>query len=132
MELVQPYTKGYDRVHVCNGEEQLEKTLDGSLEFQVKATETAGTDDHADVKAQIAQSDADGVEVMAIDGEAKVEKKEGPQKVYTTTYYLGIGLNDGAKALDISMPVRNFSGDCTAWPGYNPDMHSIRIKHIRK
>ncbi|TKA57544.1 hypothetical protein B0A55_10801, partial [Friedmanniomyces simplex] len=21
--------------------------------------------------------------------------------------------------------------ECTAWPGYNPDMHSIRIKHIR-
>ncbi|KAK3109355.1 polynucleotide adenylyltransferase [Teratosphaeriaceae sp. CCFEE 6253] len=132
VELVQPYTKGFDRVHECNGADQLERTLDGSLEFQIKATKTSATDEHADIKAQIAQSDTDGVEAMAIDGETKVEeKKDGPQKVYTTTYYLGIGLNDGAKALDISVPVRSFSGDCQQWPGFNADMHSIRIKHIR-
>ncbi|KAK0274638.1 polynucleotide adenylyltransferase [Friedmanniomyces endolithicus] len=132
VELVQPFTKGFDRVHLCNGEQQLEKTLDGSLEFQVKATETVATDDHADVKAQIAQSDIDGVEVLATNGEAKIKKEEGPQRVYTMTYYIGIGLREGATALDISTPVQNFQGECTAWPGYDADMHSIRIKHIRR
>ncbi|KAK5703826.1 polynucleotide adenylyltransferase [Elasticomyces elasticus] len=131
VELVQPYTKGFNRVHLCQDENQMEKTLDGSLEYQVKATETSSTDDHADVKAQIAQSDADGVEFMVTDGETAVKKEEWPQKVYTTTYYLGIGLNDGAKALDISAPVRSFSGECTGWPGFDKDMHSIRVKHIR-
>ncbi|KAK1055283.1 polynucleotide adenylyltransferase [Friedmanniomyces endolithicus] len=131
VELVQPFTKGFDRVHLCNGEQQLEKTLDGSLEFQVKATETVATDGHADVKAQIAQSDTDGVEVLATNGEANVKKEDGPQRVYTMTYYIGIGLREGATALDISTPVQNFQGECTAWPGYDADMHSIRIKHIR-
>lgn len=30
------------------------------------------------------------------------------------------------------MPVKNFSGECTMWAGYNEDLHSIKIKHIRR
>ena len=30
------------------------------------------------------------------------------------------------------MPVKNFQGDCQTWQGYDKDVHSMKIKHIRK
>ncbi|KAK3678738.1 polynucleotide adenylyltransferase [Recurvomyces mirabilis] len=139
VELVHPYNKGFDRVHECNSEEEMTKAKDGSLDYQAKDIKTQTTDQAADVKMQLAaQSAMDGVEMTATNGEDAPADQHGadgqsqwPQKVYTTTYYLGIGLVKGAKDLDISLPVRNFSGDCTGWAGYDADLHSICIKHIR-
>ncbi|KAK5110446.1 hypothetical protein LTR62_005797 [Meristemomyces frigidus] len=139
VELVHPYNKGFDRVHVCNDEDQITKAKDGSVDYQAKDIATTTTDQASDIKTQLAaQSATDGVEMTADAGEEVVEKQETvngdaewPQKIYTTTYYLGIGLVKGAKDLDISQPVRNFSSDCTVWPGYDVNLHSINIKHIR-
>ncbi|EMC92029.1 hypothetical protein BAUCODRAFT_78629 [Baudoinia panamericana UAMH 10762] len=134
IELVQPFNKGFERVHDCQGEEELQKTLEGSLEFQVKGVKTETTDQLTGIKTQlVAQSDTDGVEPHAPNGDAS--KQEGTpgqsQKVYTTTYYLGIGLVKGATNLDISAPVKNFTATCTSWDNFDEAINSIRIKHMR-
>ncbi|KAK4545283.1 hypothetical protein LTR36_003463 [Oleoguttula mirabilis] len=129
VELVQLFNKGFERVHECRSPEDIEKTLEGDLSCQVQATKT--TEETNDPTMQgSAQTETDGGEVPAMNGDVQSEER-GPQKVWTTTYYLGIGLKKGATGLDISMPVKNFSGDCTTWKDYNPDLHSIKIKHIR-
>ncbi|KAK5134517.1 hypothetical protein LTR08_006434 [Meristemomyces frigidus] len=129
VELVQLFNKGFERIHECNNSTDVERTLDGELDCQVFETKT--TDQTNDPKMQgAAQSETDGVEVPAMNGDAE-PKVQGPQKLWTTTYYLGIGLKKGAKDLDISMPVKNFQGDCQTWQGYDKDVHSMKIKHIR-
>ncbi|RMY87274.1 hypothetical protein D0864_06889 [Hortaea werneckii] len=130
VELVQPFNKGFSRVHECQTNEQVEKVLDGSLECQVKETKTTEQGNDTAIANGVAQTDTEGLEVPKVDGETKSENSE-TTKLWTTTFYLGIGLKKGATDLDISVPVRNLQGDCTAWADYNPDLHSIKIKHIR-
>jgi poly(A) polymerase len=38
----------------------------------------------------------------------------------------------GAANLDISWPISDFKRICQEWDGYNSDMHSIRVKHVRR
>ena len=93
VELVQPYNKGFDRVHECPTEDAVDQTLSGSLDCQVSTTQT--TEESADVKVQTAaQTAADGLDIPATVN-AEETKKEGPQSIWTTTYYLGIGLKKG-------------------------------------
>jgi poly(A) polymerase len=137
VQLVQPYIKGFERVHECKGQDQLEKTLDGSLEYQIKEIKTETVDQSGDVKMQVATQAAEaGVEAPIVDGDAQTASvtngDNGTQKVYSTTYYLGIGLVPKAKSLDISRPVKTFQEECTAWPNYDGSVHSIRIKHVRE
>lgn len=90
VELVQPYNKGFERVHDCNGPEEIEKTLDGSMDHQVMDTKTTEQANNAKVQGA-AQTDTDGGEVPAMDGDTKPDGR-GPTRVWSTTYYLGIGL----------------------------------------
>lgn len=95
VQLVQPFNKGFNRVHECKGEDDREKTLDGSLDCQVKEIKTETTEEAGDTIFQAAaQTDTDGQEVPATNG-APPEKSEFPQTVWTTTFYLGIGLKKG-------------------------------------
>ena len=95
VELVQPFNKGFNRVHECKNGDDVEKTLDGSLESQVKDIKTETTDQAADINFQAAaQTDTDGQEVPATNGVTPVET-DGPQKIWTTTFYMGIGLKKG-------------------------------------
>lgn len=96
VELVQPFNKGFVRVHECKTDEDVEKTLDGVLDCQVKEIKTETTVEAGDVLNQAAaQTDTDGQEVPAANGAAP-ENSEGPQTIWTTTFYLGIGLEKGA------------------------------------
>ncbi|KAF2087038.1 Poly(A) polymerase [Saccharata proteae CBS 121410] len=51
--------------------------------------------------------------------------------IYTKTFYIGLELKQGRKELDISYPCAEFKRQCTEWPQYNPDLHSIRINITR-
>ncbi|TKA23768.1 hypothetical protein B0A50_07050 [Salinomyces thailandicus] len=115
VELVHLFNKGFTREHECKTAEEIQKVFDGSLEYQVKETKT---------------TEREGLQVLKMDGETEAERK-GPTKVWTTTFYLGIGLRKGANDLDISMAVQNLQGDCIAWPQYDRDQHSIKTKHLR-
>ena len=95
VELVQPFNKGFNRVHECSNADDVEKTLDGSLDCQVKDIKTETTDQAADIKVQAAaQTDTDGQEVPATNGTVPTDG-DYPQSIWTTTFYLGIGLKKG-------------------------------------
>ncbi|KXL42331.1 hypothetical protein M433DRAFT_95188 [Acidomyces richmondensis BFW] len=131
VELVQLFNKGFDREHECRGQENIEKVLDGSLEFQIKETETHSAENPADVKAKNAVGqESNGAVAQSTNGEMEQDERR-PQKIWTTTYYLGIGLKKGATNLDISKPVSNFTNDCRSWQDYDDTVQSLRIKHMR-
>lgn len=95
VELVQPYNKGFNRVHECKDAEEVEKTKEGDLVCQVKDIKTETTEQAGDALNQaVAQTDTDGQEVPVPNGAAPADG-EFPQTIWTTTFYLGIGLKKG-------------------------------------
>lgn len=38
----------------------------------------------------------------------------------------------GANNLDISGPIQDFRHTCQEWQNYDVNVHSIRVKHMRK
>lgn len=84
--LAHPFNKGFERVHRCKTEEEIEKVKRGSLEFQAKDIPTATTG-HGPVIDPSVKAEA-----------ADIEKKaEGDNvtMVYTTTHYIGLELHEG-------------------------------------
>ncbi|KAK3725338.1 polynucleotide adenylyltransferase [Vermiconidia calcicola] len=95
VELVQPFNKGFKRKHDCKTADDVEKTLEGNLDCQVPDTATPTTDQGDDIKAQAAaQTATDGMEVPATSGVSPADA-DGPQMIWTMTFYLGIGLKKG-------------------------------------
>jgi len=132
VEIAHPYVKGFDRIHACKNEEEKDKVLQGSLEYQAKDTETETTDRANNIKQAVAASgSADQMEMPTANGDEQGDKG-GVITVYTTTYYIGIELSKEAKSLDISWPVAEFKRQCTEWAQYNEHLNSIRCVHIRK
>ena len=132
VEIAHPFNKGFERTHKCRTEEEREKILQGSLEFQAKDTETQTTDQTTDaVQTAAAEGAADTIP-MPEGADKAPEEKDGEQTIYTTSFYIGIELKKDAKSLDISWPVAEFKRQCTDWPRYDENLNSIRCVHVRK
>ena len=41
-------------------------------------------------------------------------------------------MRSGAENLDISKPIADFRTQCQEWANYDQNLHSIRVKHVRK
>ncbi|PSK57285.1 hypothetical protein B9Z65_427 [Elsinoe australis] len=130
VEIAHPYNKGFDRQHQVRSNEEREKVLQGSLEFQAKDTETETTDQ---AKSAVQAAVAEGSENMKMPETTNgtTEDAEGLQTLYTTTFYIGIELKKEARELDISWPVADFKRQCTEWAQYDEKLNSIRCVHIR-
>lgn len=145
VNIAHPYTKGFDRVHKVNNEDEKDEVLQGSIKFQTAEVKT--TEEANNIKQlTAAQGDSDGLK-MPTDREEQ-EAKDGPSSVFTTTFYVGIELKPGsyfqstsiakwlifadAKSLDISWPVAEFKRQCTEWQQYNEELNSIRIVHVKR
>jgi len=85
--LAHPFNKGFTRTHRCHGDEEIEKAKSGSLEFQAKDIATTTTGHGLTVEAAA----KDG----AVNGEQKSIEDENLTMVYTTTYYIGLELQEG-------------------------------------
>lgn len=97
VDLVQPFNKGFKRVHECKNADDVEKTLEGNLDCQVEEIKTE-TEQTGDIQAA-AQMDTDGKEVPAevpTTNGTESAKSEESQMIWTTTFYMGIGLKKGA------------------------------------
>nr|POF23991.1 poly(a) polymerase pla1 [Quercus suber] len=108
VELVQPFSKGFERTHLCPTQADVDKTIDGSLDCQVKETEVTEQTNGKKLEAENAEADGDA------NGTSDI-KKEFPQTVNTKTFYLGIELKKGANSLDLSDPIQNFRDICLNW-----------------
>lgn len=93
VELAQPFNKGFDRVHECKTDAEIDQTLQGSLKYQLGDVPTETTDEAKDVKVEaVAQAESEGMPAPATNGVKTETKVDGKQMIYTTTYYVGIGL----------------------------------------
>lgn len=126
VEVARPYFKSFDRVHRCKDEDDVERVVQGSLDYTVPNSES-------------------GANNGTINGEGS---SDDTQTIYTTTYYIGIQLQEGerlsliprsvfadivgAKSLDISYPVAEFKRLVTTWANYDAELNSVRVVHTRK
>jgi poly(A) polymerase len=118
-----PYVKAFDRTHHCKTEDEVERVVQGKLDYQVKGDEAA---------------------------EANGDSSNVPHVIFTTTFYIGITLQEGksyggtsnmvtthyapggGRQLDISYPVSEFKRNVMASTSYDENLNSIRIVHTRK
>jgi poly(A) polymerase len=80
--LAHPFNKGFERVHECKTDEEIEKAKTGSLEFQVKDNPTEMIDPGA-------------VKEEKPNGDEKLDNGSKTTFVYTTTHYIGLELQEG-------------------------------------
>ena len=95
IELAHPYTKGFERVHHCKNEHEIEGVISGELQYQAKDVKTETSDLKKDPKhSAAAQGEADNIAMP--DGSSEVHiNGEEKHIIYTTTYYIGIELAQG-------------------------------------
>ena len=96
--IARPFNKGFDRIHECHSEEDIQKVVNGDLSFQAENTRTETTDASKDpAHAAAARGDGDEMSMPNGNGEASINESEksGATMMYTTTYYVGIELAQG-------------------------------------
>ena len=86
VELAHPFNKGFERVHTCHTEDEVEKIKNGDMTFQIQGNTTDSTDDITEQKS--AKSEAKGDEASQ-----RVVKEQ--HTIHTTTFYIGIELVQG-------------------------------------
>lgn len=86
--LAHPFNKGFERVHRCSSEDEIESVKEGNLQYQIKEIPTVTTDPSHDTTLGTAVKDQNGDAPKS-----EPEKKES--LVYTTTHYIGLELREG-------------------------------------
>lgn len=130
VKCAHPFNKGFERVHLCKTEEEIDAVFQGQLTYQTTLE-----------KAE---------EIEPKGSEEKVANGAGPAIIYTTTFYIGLELGGGdgmsihdrkvnlakhcagGRRLDISRPVTDFGNICFESPLYDKELHTIRTVHTRR
>jgi poly(A) polymerase len=114
VHCARPFNKGFDRIHSCNSEKDVDAIFQGSVDFVISEEKAAELEKNGTV-------------------DDKTNDGSKPTLVYTTTHYLGLDLaeTDGKKSLDVTHPVSDFKRQCTETPIYNSDLHSLRTVYTR-
>lgn len=95
VELAHPFNKGFDRVHECKDDDDVDKVLQGSMDFRIKSEKTD------EASALLQDAAAESKEKMKEDEE---EQKPGLSTIYTTTFYIGIELTEGVSSTRAHLP----------------------------
>ena len=94
VDLAHPFNKGFERVHRCKNQDDVEATITGDLSCQVTDIKTETTDQANDPKhTAAANGEADNIAV--VDHNRNGSSGVGTTMLYTTTYYIGIKLDTG-------------------------------------
>ena len=95
IEVAHPFNKGFERVHHCKNEQEIEAVISGDLKYQATNVKTETTDLANDPKhSAAAQGEADNMVMPDGSSEATINGEER-HTIYTTTYYVGIELVQG-------------------------------------
>ncbi|KAF2276848.1 Poly(A) polymerase [Westerdykella ornata] len=109
VDIARPYIKSFERVHRCRNEDEVDRVIQGNMDYQVP-------------KDSIQNGAAPA------NGDASNEY----HTIYTSTFYIGLTLPEGGnKSLDISFPVAEFKRYVTMSDTYKQDLMSIRVVHTR-
>lgn len=98
IEIAHPFNKGFERVHECRNEQEIEVVISGGSQYQVKGIKTATTDQSNNPKHMAAaQGEGDNIPITnGTNGEAtngETVNEDEKTTIYTTTYYVGIQLD---------------------------------------
>lgn len=143
ISLAHPFNKGSERVHECHSEEEVEKAKSGSLQFLVKDEPTASEKPDDKPKEESAEDfKMENGEDVKKENDEDVKEKNGDDvkkedepkttMVYTTTFYIGLELKEGARSLDLSYQVDDFKYRCTSWDKHDDSLNALNIVHTRK
>ena len=152
IELAHPFVKGFDRVHRCRTEEEVERILQGDLRFHAKRVQTESTDlvhGHQPDRDPNGNTPAPPQNGGAPDSNGDDAGNGFRYTIYTTTFYIGIEIAqgqprasvvdricsrvlDGTKQLDLSYSTNEFKELCTGWQQFNPDQNSVTVSWTRK
>ncbi|KAK3368135.1 Poly(A) polymerase central domain-containing protein [Podospora didyma] len=144
--LARPFNKGYDRVHRCRNDNEIEEVQCGSLAYVVKDEPTDGqpkteakpeikTEDGAPPTPKVGEANGTAV-VKGEHGDAAVKLEDVPEhtqefEIYTTNHYIGLQLAEGAKSLDLSREVNDFKAMCTSNEIFDKELMFLTIQHIK-
>lgn len=99
IDVARPFNKGFDRVHHCRSEKEIEAVISGDLKYQATDVKTETTDAIKDPKhSVVAEGGADDMTMPNGTGEVSINGEE-LHLIYTTTYYIGIELVQGEYTL---------------------------------
>ena len=102
IQVARPFNKGFDRVHHCKNEEEIQAVISGDLKYQATDVKTETTDIVKDPKhAAAAEGGAEEMKMPNGDSEMSPVIYNGIEtnNIYTTTYYIGIELRQGLSSL---------------------------------
>lgn len=99
VSIAHPYVKGFQRVHKCKSEDEVDNILHGELRYQI--TETTTEDSGLAAVLATQENDDAGAQSKATQPEID---PDGNMVIYTTTYYIGLelGTSDGGKYIRAS------------------------------
>ncbi|KAL9116259.1 MAG: hypothetical protein Q9227_000630 [Pyrenula ochraceoflavens] len=145
VDLARPFTKGFERVHKCKNDSEVDEVKKGSVKYQAAGTKAEVADENDPQRAAAVQ---DGV---ALNQSSEPKNEAGSngsheQTIYTTTFYIGLDIKgkgsqnspgttdiplDGMKTFNISWPISNFRDTCTSWANYDENLHELTVTPIR-
>jgi poly(A) polymerase len=89
IEVAHPFPKGFERIHNCKSEKEIEAVKAGSTQYQAKGTKTETTDATKDpTHAAAAENGGESITVP----EPVQTNETNDYTLYTTTYYIGLEL----------------------------------------
>ena len=98
IELAHPFNKGFERVHLIKSDDEAEAVKSGAMDHQIKDIKTETTDQSNDPKhGAAALEGADNIEVPQELPTNGANNGQEEQKIFTTTYYVGIELKQGRR-----------------------------------
>lgn len=98
VELAHPFKSGFKRVHRCRTEEEVDLVFQGDMRWLVSDTEPKTTDEEKDIKQTVvAEGAGDKLEMPTANGSNT--NSDGTITIYTTTFYIGIELQEGITSL---------------------------------
>lgn len=101
VQLAHPYIKGFDRIHKCPTNDDIDAVMHGSMKYLVSSVEGDGSVQHA---AAVENGAPDFVQPPDESGQAG----DGSVSLWSTTYYVGLELKPDAGKL----PVRMYWSSC--------------------
>ncbi|KIV99740.1 hypothetical protein, variant 3 [Verruconis gallopava] len=123
VNIAHPFPDGFDRVHKCRTEEEVDSILHGDMRFLTKLTDEEIKARNAAAEA-LSKNNKDPKTVPEVQGDIRT--------IYTTTFYIGLELsNTGNKKLDISWPVAEFKTICLDWEELVKETMSVCTVHTR-
>ena len=123
INLARPFTKGFKRVHKCNGPDQIHDVRHGSMKYQIEETETVETTD-----PELVTTNGEGAAIPDTHSKQADVSPNGPHTLYTITFYVGVDITDKAtKNLNISQATNYFEGICRSWQNYNDNLHWVKV-----